>query len=199
MKRFVFDLDGTVTSKETLPLIAKHFGIQKDIEKLTADTVAGKVPYIESFIKRVHLMASLPVDEINELLKKVPIYTGIKSFIDTHKENCVIATSNLDCWVEGLCKKVGCTAHTSKAETHNNSVVKIDAILRKEELVRTLQEQGDYVVFIGEGNNDLEAMRYADISIASGLTHNPATPILDIVDYAVYEEDTLCRLLNQLL
>lgn len=29
--KFLFDLDGTVTSKETLPIIAEHFGVQDQI------------------------------------------------------------------------------------------------------------------------------------------------------------------------
>ena len=55
------------------------------------------------------------------------------------------------------------------------------------------------MVVIGEGNNDLEAMRTADISIASGLTHQPANSVLGIADYVIYEEEALCRQLNQLL
>lgn len=41
-------------------------------------------------------------------------------------------------------------------------------------------------------------MRLADISIASALVHPPATSVLSITDYLVFEEGTLCRLLNQL-
>ena len=50
-----------------------------------------------------------------------------------------------------------------------------------------------------EGNNDLEAMRQANISIACGLTHSPANSVLGITDYVIYEEGALCRQLNQLL
>ena len=58
--------------------------------------------------------------------------------------------------------------------------------------------QGEKVVFIGDGNNDMEAMRHADISIAAGLTHNPANSLFAITDYMVFNETALCRLLNQL-
>ena len=60
-------------------------------------------------------------------------------------------------------------------------------------------QQEDYtVIFIGDGNNDLEAMRLADISIAAGLTHNPANSLFSITDYMVFNETALCRVLNQL-
>ncbi|MBO5441078.1 MAG: phosphoserine phosphatase, partial [Alphaproteobacteria bacterium] len=61
------------------------------------------------------------------------------------------------------------------------------------------QNQGEQVVFIGVGDNDVEAMRLADISIASGLTHHPAPSVLSIANYLTLNEEGLCRQLNQLL
>lgn len=59
--------------------------------------------------------------------------------------------------------------------------------------------EGFEVVYVGDGNNDLEAMRLADVAIANGITHDPANSILGVADYAVYTEEALCRQLNQLL
>lgn len=53
--KFLFDMDGTVTSCETLPLIASNFGIETKIDALTRETVQGNIPFIESFIRRVNL------------------------------------------------------------------------------------------------------------------------------------------------
>ena len=81
----------------------------------------------------------------------------------------------------------------------NNKVTKLTKILRKETVVERFKQDGEKVVFIGDGNNDLEAMRSADISIASGLTHTPANSVLSVADYLVLNEEALCRQLNQLL
>lgn len=43
--KFLFDLDGTVTSQETLPLISDYFGCAEQIAELTARTIAGNVPF----------------------------------------------------------------------------------------------------------------------------------------------------------
>ena len=104
----LFDLDGTVTSKETLPVIASHFNCQEEIAELTKRTVAGNVPFIESFIRRVNILGKYSVSETNKLLAQVPLYPELKQFIDTHRADCIIVTGNLTCWCEGLFRKIGC-------------------------------------------------------------------------------------------
>lgn len=198
MTKFIFDLDGTITSQETLPLISKHFGIEDKMLQLTMETVKGNIPFIESFIKRVHILGELPVDEVSNLLEKVDLYPKVYEFIQEHKEDCIIATGNLSCWVDKLVARIGCACFSSDAEIENNKVAKLTRILKKEKVVERFKEAGKKTVFIGDGNNDMEAMRTADISISSGLTHYPAQSVITITDYLVFNEEALCRQLSQL-
>ena len=196
--KFIFDLDGTITAQETLPLIAKHFQVQEEISELTKETIHGNIPFVESFIRRVHILGKLPVTEISDLLEKVVLHRKILEFINKNQEDCIIATGNLDCWIEKLAIKIGCSYYTSEAVVQNNNVSSITHILKKEVIVKKYQDQGEKVVYIGDGNNDMEAMRIADIAIATGLTHNPANSILPFSDYLIFSEKALCRQLNQL-
>ena len=196
--KFLFDLDGTVTAVETLPIISEHFGCTEQIAELTARTVAGNVPFIESFIRRVSILETYSVTEISELLSNVPLYTGVAKFIEEHAEDCVIVTGNLTCWCEGLFKKIGCQCYGSTADCEEDRVVKLKTILRKEQIVDQYKALGETVVFIGDGNNDLEAMRHANISIAVGLTHTPAQSLMAICDYVIFNENALCRQMRQL-
>ena len=198
MIQFLFDLDGTVTDQETLPLIARNFGIAEEIEQLTRQTILGNVPFIESFIKRINILGKQPVSEIRALLANVSLYRQVSQFIKENFGCCAIVTGNLGCWVEDLVQSIGCRCYNSSGIVQNDRVVKLETILKKESIVSLYQAQGHKVVFIGEGNNDMEAMRLADISIAAGLTHWPAPSILSIADYSVFSEDALCRLLRQL-
>ncbi len=198
MTKFVFDLDGTITKEETLPLIARSFKVEEEIEELTRATVAGEVPFVESFIKRVGILGKLPVSKIKKLLSQVEIYDDLVSFIQSNEEMCSIATGNLNCWIEELVKKIGCECFCSLGETKNDQVVRIVEILKKEELVQRYKAEGYRVVFVGDGNNDVEAMRLADVAIASGLTHSPAPAAVDVADYVVFEEKELCVLLKKL-
>lgn len=199
MTKFIFDLDGTITKAETLPLIANHFNIEGQINELTKATVAGQVPFIESFIRRVYILGKLPANEINDLLEGVATYDKVLNFIQEHKENCSIATGNLDCWIEKLAGKIGCECFCSSGKMENDRVVKLTKILNKEDIVRKYKDEGHRVVFIGDGNNDVEAMRMADVAIASGLTHSPAPGAISVTNYLVLNEVALCRQLNQLL
>jgi len=199
MTKFIFDLDGTVTKQETLPLISKHFKIQDEIDNLTMETVKGNIPFIESFIRRVYILGKLPIDEVSTLLEGVQVYDKVVEFISQHKQDCIVATGNLECWIDGLSKKVGCCCYSSDGIIEDNNVKKLTRILKKENLVERYQSEGEKVVFIGDGNNDVEAMRLADVSIASGLTHMPANSVLSIADYLVFNEEALCRQLGQLI
>ncbi|MDR2781953.1 MAG: HAD-IB family phosphatase [Holosporaceae bacterium] len=199
MTRFVFDLDGTVTSEETLPLIAMHFGVTAQIASLTEETMYGNMPFIESFIRRVNILGKLPIDQISDLFSTVPVYSKVVEFIREHRDNCVVATGNLGFWIDKLMEKVGCLYYCSDGQVRDNGVEKLTYILKKENIVDMYKNNGEKVVFIGDGNNDFEAMRRADISIASGLTHKPAKSVLSAANYLIFSEEALCRLLNQLL
>ena len=196
--KYLFDLDGTITSQETLPIISEYFGCTEQISELTTRTVQGNIPFIESFIRRVNILGNFPVSEISSLLKNVSLYSEVIDFINTHKDDCIIVTGNLTCWCRELFEKIGCTCYGSEAICEENKVVKIKSILRKEQIVEQYKALGETVVFIGDGNNDLEAMRQANISIATGLTHNPAKSLLSICDYVVFSEKALTRQLYQL-
>ena len=196
--KFLFDLDGTVTSEETLPIIANHFNCVEQISELTAKTVQGNVPFIESFIRRVNILGAYSVSETTRLLSEVPLYPAIAKFIEDHREDCVIVTGNLTCWCEGLFKKIGCQCYGSEALCEDDKVVKLKTILRKEQIVDQYKALGETVVFIGDGNNDLEAMRHANVSIATGLTHNPAQSLMSICDYVIFNEQALVRQMRQL-
>ncbi len=196
--KFIFDLDGTVTSQDTLPLIAAHFGCTEQIAELTNRTVQGNIPFIESFIKRVNILKDYSVAETAHMLTSVQLRPQVTNFINNHREDCVIVTSNLTCWCEGLFSKIGCQCYGSEAECNDDRVVKLKTILRKEQIVDQYKALGETVVFIGDGNNDLEAMRHANISIATGLTHSPAQSLMAICDYVIYSSNALVRQLRQL-
>ena len=196
--KFIFDLDGTLTKKETLPLLAEYFGVENEINTLTNKTIKGDVPFVESFIKRVSLLSEFQVSEIDSILAKVELFEKITDFIQVNADDCIIATGNLGVWVESLVGKLGCRVVASDAVVKDGKVSRLNKIIKKEELVSELKEEGEFVVYVGDGNNDAFAMAQADISIACGLVHFPANSVMQVANFSVFDENAMVRLLKQI-
>lgn len=195
----LLDLDGTITAEETLPAIARKLNLDDEIIEMTKETVAGNIPFVESFITRVNLLGKHPVKVISEVIYNIPLHKHLVQFVKENKNTCHIVTGNLDCWVGKLLKDIGCGYYCSKAVTAEGRVKKISSIINKAAVVDDFNEAGYRTVFVGEGNNDAEAMRCADISIAFGAVHFPSNSSLDFSTHVIFNEDTLCRFLKQLL
>ena len=196
--KYLFDLDGTLTAKETIPVIAEHFNIEEQIIPLTRQTIQGAVPFTESFMERVEILRQFSVSEISQLLSTVPLHPMLLQFIQQHHSDCIVVTGNLDCWCQALLQKIGCKAFCSEAIVRKDKVIGIRQLLDKKEVVHRYQQQGEYVVFIGDGHNDLEAMQQANLAIASGLTHKPAPSLLAFTDRVFYDENELCEQLDRI-
>lgn len=196
--KYLFDLDGTVTLEETLPRIASYFNLVDKIATLTNATIRGDVPFIESFIRRVGILGKLPVDEVDSVVGQTALNENLVKFIHNHKDQCAVVTGNFRGWVQTIMQRIGCQLHCSEGNYDSRGHVKLSQILKKEEVVRQYQAEGYKVVYIGDGNNDAEAMRQADVSIACGIIHWPAASVLNLCNFAIFDECALIRLLNHI-
>lgn len=199
MIKFIFDFDGTITKNETIPIIAKHFGVKEDIESLTIKSIEGSEDFAENFAKRVNILSGFPVSEIRNLLENIETYPMIIKFIKENIEDCVIATGNLGCWVSGILKKIGCLYYHSDALVENDNIVGIINIINKRNIVESYKRDGYKVVFIGDGRNDVEAMEVSDIAIGACISHEVPKSIEDISDCLVYDEFQMYEKLNNIL
>lgn len=196
--KFLFDLDGTLTAEETLPIIGREFGRGHEIAKLTEQVISGTIPFVTGFLDKVRILGDLDVNKISTLLTKTRLNPEIVDFILEDPERAAIVTGNFRGWIEGLVSLFPCEVFASEGLVGSDNRIEITSVLRKEDVVREFQAQGYKVVFIGEGNNDSEAMRWADVSIGFGLVHQPANSVLEIADYLIYCEKALVRLLQQI-
>lgn len=193
---FAFDLDGTITTKEILPILARKLGIYREMAHLTRRTMDGELPFDQSFIKRVEMLKKIPISQVKKIILDIPLNKYIVNFIKENKERCHIVTQNLDVWVTPLLEKLSTRYLTSQADYAGDRLIGIKKILRK----KTIHTRVDYpVVAIGEGFNDLEMMIDAPLSIAYGGIHKPPDTVLDAVNYAIYDAKHLCNFLKQLL
>ena len=109
-------------------MIAAHFGVQAHVADATIAAVAGDEPFDQSLRQRVAALGHLPVDEVSHLVATVPLHELIVDFINSHRSQCAIVTSNLDCWCGELVATMGCKSYCSRACVVDNRVVGVESI-----------------------------------------------------------------------
>jgi len=199
--KFLFDLDGTVTKSEILPVIAKAAGIYDEIQFLTKHTIEGSIPFEMSFRLRVKLLESVDREVILEAIHKVPFFEFLSEFIRFNKDSCAIVTGNLDIWISDyVSNNLGCELHCSLSEQDiNKNSIKITKMMNKQFVANKYKSEGYRVIAIGDGMGDVGMFEAADLGIAFAGVHSPIESLLSMSDYMVKSEESLCKILKELL
>lgn len=195
---FCFDLDGTITSEELLPVIARETDLEDEITALTTATISGEIPFETSFRLRCQMLSSVPISRVREIVDDVPLDEEIVAFIQARPTRCAVATGNLDVWVEPILERLGCRAFTSTATTVGDELIEVDRALFKGHAIEALRRDFPFVVAIGDGMNDVAMFEQADIGVAFGGVHPPADAARQAADFLTMNGAGLCRLLNSL-
>lgn len=195
---FLFDLDATVTKLEILPELSKELGIYDEMRDLTERTMRGEIPFRTSFLQRVEHLKSLPISQVSEFIKNVPLNEKIAKFITENNERCYIVTGNLDVWIEKLMVKLNIANHVfcSTTSHKDDRLIKVNSVIDKAKVVDQFVSP---IVAIGDGSNDSDMVKMAQIGIGYGGVRPVAYSTLCNSKFAIYEEDKLCQFLQQLL
>ncbi|HCE7027190.1 HAD family phosphatase [Pseudomonas aeruginosa] len=196
---YCFDLDGTLTRQELLPLIASSVGLEDEIEVLTQATIDGFLPFDKSFKLRARLLRDANLEWIhNALRQQVELDPHILAFISARPRQCFVVTGNLDLWVAPVLERLGVRAFTSRARMRDGRLEGVEEILHKGDAVTSLRGEFERIVAIGEGMNDVPMFEAADLRVAYGGVHVPNRVLTGLSDFVVHEGEALCRLLNML-
>lgn len=192
---YLFDLDGTLTATELLPLIARDVGLEPEMAELTAATMSGEVPFDASFRRRVELLSEIPVGRVVQIVQEAPLIGPLMDWVADHREQCWVVTGNLDCWVRPWLDEHGLRGFTSTARVEDGRV-RVGTILRKESVLTNFP--GLRTVMVGDGANDAELIAEATIGIASAIVHAVPRVVLEVADFVAMDEEVLCRTLSRL-
>jgi len=174
------DMDSTLITIECIDEIADLLGIKADVAAITASAMRGEIDFKESLARRVALLAGLPVGALDrvydERVRLSPgaerLFAGFKAagaktllvsggftfFTDRLKARLDfddVAANTLEIRDGKLTGRVALPivdAHTKAAKV---------AAMRAQYV-----KEGEIVVAIGDGANDLPMLREADVSVA---------------------------------
>ena len=193
---YLFDLDSTVTKAEILPNIAEKIGKGAEMRELTEKTMSGDLPFEDSFRFRVDMLKNVPVSEVSAYVADIPVSGKLLEFIRENKESCYIVTNNLDVWIAGLLDRIGMQDHCfcSKAKVKDDRIVRVTGVFSKGDIIDEFPE-GTRIVAVGDGSNDYDMLKRADIGISYGGVRDVSHLLYEVSDFSVFDEDRLCSLL----
>jgi len=197
-KCYLFDLDGTITREELLPIVARSVGLQDEIKTLTKLTIDGHLSFRESFRLRFALLKAAPVDMVRNAVSEVELDENILNFIQSKPDECFVITGNLQTWIEPIIERLGCKVFSSSGLVDGLELKSLSYVMHKADKVHELRSKFDRIIAVGDGANDLPMFEASDIGIAYGGVHFPAACLLQNSNYIVNDGKALCRLLNTL-
>ena len=200
-KIYLFDLDSTITKGEILPTIAKKIGKEDEMQELTEQCMIEDIPFKDGLKKRMRIVENIPVSEINNIILEIPLNDKLMNFITEHKEDCYIVSGSVDTYIEKFMIKYNMQDHfySSKATVENNKIKDIVSVVDKGNIAQEFKNNSDCkIIAVGDGSNDVDMVKAADVGIAFGGVRKIAPSLLKAADYATYSEEELCDLLNNI-
>jgi phosphoserine phosphatase len=68
-----FDLDGTLTCEELLPVIAEGLSLAQEMATLTRLTLSGAIEFEESFRLRCAILRAVPISRVRAIVAEVAL------------------------------------------------------------------------------------------------------------------------------
>lgn len=195
---FLFDLDATVTKEEILPALAEQVGLLEKMREMTEKTMRGEIPFQRSFLARVEMLKTIPVSRVAEIVEKTPLNEELVQFIRTHASRCYIVTGNIDVWIEKLIKRIGLPmshCYCSSASVSDDYIISVNCVVDKEKIAKQFVVP---VVAVGDGSNDAEMVRLADVGIGYGGVRPVAYSLMCNATHVICDEHRLCNFLHTL-
>ena len=146
-KKYCFDLDGTITSQEILPLLAAELDLYDEISALTKATINGLIPFEQSFKLRCKLLSEIPLEKVQEISNNVKLNNKIVEFIKENNDHCYVITGNIFEWIKPIVEKLGCDVYCSKANFVNGRFINLQKILNKGDVIKKMKKKKKFYYF----------------------------------------------------
>ncbi|ACX73531.1 phosphoserine phosphatase SerB [Methanocaldococcus vulcanius M7] len=178
-KLILFDFDSTLVNNETIDEIAKEAGVEEEVKKITKEAMEGKLNFEQSLKKRVNLLKDLPVEKVENAMKRITLTEGAEETIKELKNRgyiVAVVSGGFDIAVNRIKEKLGLDyAFANRLIVKDGKltgevegeVLKEDA---KGEILQKIAEiEGiklEDTVVVGDGANDISMFKKAGFKIA---------------------------------
>lgn len=181
MARFlvVLDVDSTLINEEAIELIADEAGSGAEVTRITERAMAGELDFADSLAERVATLAGLPVDRLARAASRISVTNGAHELIDAVQTSggaVAVVSGGFHELLDPIAADLGLDAHrANRLEavdarlTGRTTGAVIDAAAKADALREWAERFGvplTRTIAIGDGANDLEMMRVAQLSVA---------------------------------
>jgi len=174
-KLIAFDLEGILVEEEFLVELARTVDKEQEVRKITEDGIKGRINWEEGLKKRIELLKGMDYETIEKLSRKFTINKNAIDIIQTAKSNefkTAIISGGFKIFAENIMKKLGIDYLIANDFIFEKGKLKGYKLLvnnNKGYWLRKFAEdcKADFTIAIGDGENDIEMLKAADLGILS--------------------------------
>lgn len=174
---FLFDVDSTLINEEVIDLIAAHANVSREVQEITELAMNGLLDFQDALCRRVRLLAGLSTNVLSEVGKKITLTTGAAELISNLQTNgdyvAVISGGFIEV-ISPFMKELKIQHYRANSFqiidgnlTGQTKGPIVDRNAKSSYLLELKKElQPSQVIAIGDGANDIEMIKLADVGIA---------------------------------
>ncbi|MBI1758892.1 MAG: phosphoserine phosphatase SerB [Actinobacteria bacterium] len=175
----VLDVDSTLVRGEVIEMLAEQAGCGPEVERITAQAMAGELDFAESLRARVALLAGLPLHTLDAVADKLLLTPGARTLVRTLKRmgyRIGVVSGGFSRIIDRLVDDLGLDfAAANELEVVDDRLTGrlvgpiLDRPGKAAALVRFAEQYGvplSQTVAVGDGANDIDMLNTAGLGVA---------------------------------
>jgi phosphoserine phosphatase len=179
----IADMESTIIEQEMLDEIADLKGIKPQIAEITARAMNGEIDFIGALKERVALLAGLPQQDIDALMKRITFTPGARELVRTMRANgarTLLVSGGFTLFADQVAATLGFDLVSANvlefSGTPGKRVLTGDVVPpirdRNDKLQRLLEQAGRHriplteTIAVGDGANDVPMLLAAGLGVA---------------------------------